>query len=134
MQGNATALASRARTPTRKTQITLAKNRVVGSKVDANLYPQELFCGYAPFQGETMRLMPSRIVLLGAVLLILVGCSNKEAVKVPPPPPNAQADSQALERKMEEIKKARPDLPPSAVGTMAAKMVEEEKAQRGGRP
>lgn len=81
-----------------------------------------------------MRPLFWRIVLLGAVPLTLMGCSNKEAAKVPPPPPGAQADAQALQRKMEQVKRAKPNLPPSAVGTIAARMVEQEKAQRGGRP
>lgn len=81
-------------------------------------------------RGRTRRLA-APFVLLGGLLLF--GCSKPEEPPIPTPPPGAKADTEALQRKMAELKAKNPNLPPMAIGTMAAKMVQEEKA-RGGAP
>ena len=77
------------------------------------------------------RLLCAAIAAAATTPLFLSGCS-KPAVQAPPPPPGAQAEAEAMKPKMEEVKRANPNLPPSAVGNMAAEMMRKEKAAGGG--
>jgi hypothetical protein len=62
---------------------------------------------------------------------LTAGCSKPPEPPMPTPPPDAQANAEALKKKIEELKKSNPNLPPAALGTMAAKMLQQE--QQAGR-
>jgi hypothetical protein len=80
-----------------------------------------------------MRYSRSLLYVTATTPLLLVGCSKPAAIATPPPPPpGAKAEADAVKRKIEDLKKANPNLPPVALGTMAYKMVQQEKAARGG--
>ena len=72
------------------------------------------------------------LLLYLCFLALTAGCSQSPPEPpIPTPPPGAQAMADAVAKKMEELKKTNPRLPPEALATMATKMVQQE--QQAGR-